>query len=451
MYKVKNILDNTLYAIKKIKIKPDPRNKEFKKEINTVLQEIRYLAKFKSEYIVNYNHSWVEVNLKENKTSKEAEEHKYQFDKSETEINVKKKRRFNSLVDFYPSEYICKHSKDDENMEEVIVLGKREYHLNEIDNICIFIQMELCKETLGDHLENVNRTTRKSFSKKTNEKMLVFYDKILSGVEYIHNKENLIHRDLKPSNIFFTLNDEVKIGDLGLATNSFPLTCRMESPSPICDRSIKGDDEDDTYEDDELALDSSFKLEIEESGTTLEETINKCRFVIGSNLEDNEKLNNIHTSNIGTSLYAAPEQLNNNYYDNKVDIYSLGLILLEMICPFKTRMEKYEVQNDLKHKRELPIVFKSQYPLLNELILDMTEYEPSKRPNISECKERLNKILNDLNGKTDNITIANKEDFLISKDSIRKRVLSEDISTIKSYEFIMKMKNELNGEEWKRM
>ena len=30
-----------------------------------VLQEIRYLAKFKSEYIVNYNHSWVQVNLEE--------------------------------------------------------------------------------------------------------------------------------------------------------------------------------------------------------------------------------------------------------------------------------------------------------------------------------------------------------------------------------------------------
>lgn len=29
------------------------------------MQEIRYLAKFKSEYIVNYNHSWVQVNLEE--------------------------------------------------------------------------------------------------------------------------------------------------------------------------------------------------------------------------------------------------------------------------------------------------------------------------------------------------------------------------------------------------
>ena len=34
------------------------------------MQEIRYLARLKSEYIVTYNHSWVEVNLKEEKTAK---------------------------------------------------------------------------------------------------------------------------------------------------------------------------------------------------------------------------------------------------------------------------------------------------------------------------------------------------------------------------------------------
>ena len=36
-------------------------------EIETVLQEIRLLARIKSEHVVNYNHSWVEVKLKETK------------------------------------------------------------------------------------------------------------------------------------------------------------------------------------------------------------------------------------------------------------------------------------------------------------------------------------------------------------------------------------------------
>ena len=67
VYKVRNILDNSLYAIKKIKIRIDNENIELQREISNVLQEIRYLAKFRSEFIVTYNHSWVEVNLKEKK------------------------------------------------------------------------------------------------------------------------------------------------------------------------------------------------------------------------------------------------------------------------------------------------------------------------------------------------------------------------------------------------
>jgi hypothetical protein len=63
VYKVRNFLDNSLYAIKKIKLKIDD-SKQIQKDIITVLQEVRYLAKIKSEFIVTYNHSWVEVNLK---------------------------------------------------------------------------------------------------------------------------------------------------------------------------------------------------------------------------------------------------------------------------------------------------------------------------------------------------------------------------------------------------
>ncbi len=70
VYKVRNLLDNSLYAIKKIKLKIDSSNKDFQKDVIGVLQEIRYLAKFKSDNIITYNHSWVEVNIKEVKQSK---------------------------------------------------------------------------------------------------------------------------------------------------------------------------------------------------------------------------------------------------------------------------------------------------------------------------------------------------------------------------------------------
>src|SRR5689334_21373818 len=96
------------------------------------------------------------------------------------------------------------------------------------------MQMELCKETLGDWLERRNKKVYQKRSamnlqmlkdffltkREEVEKTLQIFEKIICGVEYIHNKENLIHRDLKPNNIFFTFDDQIKIGDLGLATNS---------------------------------------------------------------------------------------------------------------------------------------------------------------------------------------------------------------------------------------
>lgn len=55
--------------MKKMKINIKKRNKNFENEILKVFQEIRFLAKIKGEYIVDYNHSWVEVNLIEDKNS----------------------------------------------------------------------------------------------------------------------------------------------------------------------------------------------------------------------------------------------------------------------------------------------------------------------------------------------------------------------------------------------
>lgn len=50
-----------------------------------------------------------------------------------------------------------------------------------------------------------------------------------------------------------------------------------------------------------------------------------------------------HTGKIGSSLYVSPEQLTDANYDEKVDIYSLGVILFELYIPFGTEMERIEV------------------------------------------------------------------------------------------------------------
>lgn len=308
--------------------------------------------------------------------------------------------------------------------------------------------MELCKETLADYIEIRNKKFN-SISKKhlgklaTGEELdycLNLYDSILEGVEFIHNKQDLIHRDLKPNNIFFSFNNDVKIGDLGLTTNSLNKKCEILSPSPILNRSLEKDD-DEAYMDaynksrDEIGLDSSFRLEIEESLESAQIFSNKIEKPENIKFNSEEVL--MHTSNIGTLQYAAPEQLNNIYYNNKVDIFPLGLILLELIYIFNTRMEKQEIFENLRIKKTLPPVISLNFPLLSELILLMTELNPERRPNISQCRSLLQNIVK---------SVKRAEEIKLDLPAKRKRFLSEDIQGVKSFEFLSRT---ADIQEWK--
>uniref|UniRef100_A0A182VRU4 non-specific serine/threonine protein kinase n=1 Tax=Anopheles minimus TaxID=112268 RepID=A0A182VRU4_9DIPT len=185
------------------------------------------------------------------------------------------------------------------------------------NKIYLYIQMQLChKQSLKEWLCMNGFPARR-------DKIVPIFEQIVAGVEYVHLK-GLIHRDLKPSNIFFSLDGRIKIGDFGLVTDSSDLQYDSENNMPT----------------------------------------------MGGNR---------HTRQVGTQLYMSPEQLKGLPYDYKVDIYSLGLILFELLVSFGTEMERICTLKNVR-KSKFPDDFEAEHQREFKLLTLMLSESPNKRP-----------------------------------------------------------------------
>lgn len=161
----------------------------------------------------------------------------------------------------------------------------------------LYIQMQLCmKNSLKDWLRANPIALRSG-------KIFDIWNQIIDAVHYVHLK-GLIHRDLKPSNIFFALDGQIKIGDFGLVTDMAEIPY---DPSTSSSSSSSFGDFDIT------------------------------------NISQKK-----HTQRVGTSLYMSPEQSSGRPYNYKVDIFSLGLILFELLNYFNTETERFKVLDSIR-------------------------------------------------------------------------------------------------------
>src|SRR5580704_16144103 len=155
------------------------------------------------------------------------------------------------------------------------------YELGEHDGQPFIVMQLLEGKTLREWIERSSKVDKRSRLKEAMDLAI----QITRGLEAAHQK-NIIHRDIKPENIFVTVRGEVKILDFGLA--------KVMEPQKESDVQS------------ELTADTVTR---EEGSPTLTRTGAK----------------------MGTAFYMSPEQIRGENLDARSDLFSLGLVLFEML------------------------------------------------------------------------------------------------------------------------
>ena len=200
-------------------------------------------------------------------------------------------------------------------------------------DIVLFIQMALHPMNLDDYLwpeqQKSDRTLQIEHCYHTLPTARLLLG-VLDGVEYIH-RNNIVHRDLKPSNIMLSISEDaaslldgfIKVSDCNDCQNGYKGKDLYLIPH-IGDFGLVAD-----IKDTESEPSPSFT-----PNNALVSKIDDTLFLPPA-------LSGLSSRQPGTRFYCAPKSVRGkNVICPKVDVYSLGVIALEMIYRFGTRSER---------------------------------------------------------------------------------------------------------------
>lgn len=370
--KARNRMEGTFYAIKKIKHKQN--------KLENLLNEVFSLARLNHQYIVRYYGCWVEeisqigtrtdnAIASDEDDDSSSEDSVSDLDEFESPLNVRSSSFLMSqdnsfqvdyftnsvaLLDYgsdFDDRIVFANSDDDENEEDedeedddddTTLDGQdtsddEEYSSSVSKDVVsntdftqatpqaksiLYIQMEFCEN--NTLLDLIER----GLPANPNEYWRLFRQ-ILEAVSYIHSS-GFIHRDLKPTNIFIDKSNNIKVGDFGLAKNSQFLSALLQN------NQVSAGDKD---------------------------------------------LSTV----VGTFFYTAKE-VATGQYDEKVDMYSLGVIFFEMCYQLGTGMERAMILNNMRLQEiKFPADFSEKRKATEKkLIRELLNHDPQKRPGASE-------------------------------------------------------------------
>lgn len=97
-----------------------------------------------------------------------------------------------------------------------------------------------------------------------------------------------------------------------------------------------------------------------------------------------------HTTGVGTASYASPEQLQGRRYGVRSDLFSLGLVLLELCCCFTTTHERADAFQSMRRPGgSAPPHLAKRSPAVARLAELLCRTVPEQRPSAAEMLEQL--------------------------------------------------------------
>ena len=396
VYKVRNNWDKVFYAIKIIKLKINTKN-EHDEITENMKKEVNFLSRYsKCPYIVRYYQTWLEDyneeefkdifeeydefnSTKKRKSSyddtsrsafkKKDKPRKFSYASADNENSYSNDEEEENEIEAESKEsknkdegnHIWSESESD-NSEENSKPNKKikiKTKKNQIKTKLLFIQMELCENNTLRYAIDENQL-------QNDDEKWRLISQIIEGIDYIHSN-CYIHRDLKPGNIFLDKENNVKIGDFGLAKNE---NNKNKEPGKK-----------------NLFLSNFNDFQFMDAG------------------------GEIMTVGIGTQYYCSPEQKQSNKYDFKTDIYSLGIIIFEMFYKFNSLMERDITLRKINVEQIYPDDMKEKCGNnVATLVKICTNHDPNLRPTIKELLK--NKLIPSSSQKKDIIIKQFKEQFL---------------------------------------